>query len=100
MRPGRLSNRNCELRFAAPRRPFKQQRLLQLSRQKDNPGHYRVDEVPGRFEPFHQIVERFKHPASSITGDRIFQVANSVKFPECVRPRNDSGAKQAIEIVR
>ena len=34
MRPGRLRNRDRELRLAAPRRPFKQQRLLQLRGQK------------------------------------------------------------------
>jgi hypothetical protein len=73
---------------------------LQFRGQEDNPGHHRVDKVAGRLEPFHQLIEGFKHPASSFTGDRIFQVAKSVKFPECVRPRNDSGAKQAIEIVR
>jgi hypothetical protein len=87
MRPGRLRNRDRELRFAAARRPFKQQRLLQLRGQKDNPGHHRVNEVPGRLEPLHQIIEGFKHPAPSFTGTGSFRLQtrsnwNGMTFPQ------------------
>jgi hypothetical protein len=67
MRPGRLRNRNRELRLAAPRRSFEQQRLLQLRGQEDNLGHHGVNEVARCRDLAGKFLKRIEHPQSSPT---------------------------------